>query len=813
MIGRYSASGVSRWIALAAILVLSGAVHAQSQPVTSQNLDQYPIVKRERCGTHYLLPDGTIRAVITIKPHNYQLPDGSWAPIEEVLQAGGEFAWENMANGLTSQYSAASEDGVTFAGHNQPAVVLRPKRLAGYAKDGSTLKASSAAPAFAQREGEKTVVYSGLYKDIIDEYVLGPDRVKHNMVLYSNALEGFESSEFVAGEYTLEIPAGWRVEERNRKLRLLNEQGECIYELGSVDAFDAAGDVSNGQLTWQLEGTTLHLGMKVETAWLLDPERQWPVHIDPTLTLQPDGTAGKDALLYAGGGNRGTYSDLTFNSGGDCEGIIEFDLSSMPGGATVSAAQFEAWHRANTITGHVVNLYTASAAWVESTIVWTNKPARSATQFASLTFTNGSPNVWRIWTGMASTVSGWLSGGNNGFYIVNTTNSKFVAYLRASDWTTATERPRLVIDYTTGPNITTSVTSLNLGTTPQGTPGSVQNYTVSGFQTTAATTITAPSGVEIKLSTAGSYSGSINISNTGNWGPFTVDARLIGSTPGSVSGNITHASTGITTVNVACSGTVTGPTLTTSVASLNLGSTPLGTAGTAQSYTVTGSGMSNQTVITAPTDVEISETSATAGFGPSITVTTTGNWGPKTIWARIKSTAGIGSISGNITHVSTGANAPNVSVSGTVTGPTLSTSTGSLALGSTYLTYASTAVNYTVSGSVMSNQTVITAPANVEISETSATAGFGPTVTVTTTGSWGPKTIWARIKSNAPAGAISGNITHVSSGATTVNVSVSGTVNAPTITPSVASLNLGLTSAGTASTEVSYTVDGLGTSA
>ncbi|MCB9931784.1 MAG: hypothetical protein H6841_00005, partial [Planctomycetes bacterium] len=182
-----------------------------------------------------------------------------------------------------------------------------------------------------------------------------------------------------------------------------------------------------------------------------------------------------------------------------------------------------------------------------------------------------------------------------------------------------------------GPSIYTSVTSLNLGSTPVGTAGTIQNYTITGYQTTAATAVTAPANVEIKLSTSSTWVSSFNISNTGNWGPFTIDARISGSAPvGPISGNITHLSPGLTQRDVTVSGTVTPPTIYTSTLSLNLGSTPQGVAGTAVSYTVSGGGLTSATSITAPSGVEISF-SQTTGFGPSLNIATTGTWGPTTI--------------------------------------------------------------------------------------------------------------------------------------------------------------------------------------
>lgn len=82
--------------------------------------------------------------------------------------------------------------------------------------------------------------------------------------------------------------------------------------------------------------------------------------------------------------------------------------------------------------------------------------------------------------------------------------------------------------------------------------------------------------------------------------------------------------------------------------------------------------------------------------------------------------------------------------------------------------------NYTVSGAYLTNDIVINAPTGFEI-KTAASPTYGSTVTLTpSSGTVASTTINVRFSPAAP-GAVSGNITHTSTGATTRNVAVSGT--------------------------------------
>ncbi len=106
------------------------------------------------------------------------------------------------------------------------------------------------------------------------------------------------------------------------------------------------------------------------------------------------------------------------------------------------------------------------------------------------------------------------------------------------------------------------------------------------------------------------------------------------------------------------------PTVTISVSSLNLMSTCTGTPSASNSFTVSGSNLTSNITVTAPTGYEVSLSSG-SGFGSSVSITASGTLAATTVYVRMASTA-TGTPSGNITVVSTGATTQNVAVSGTV---------------------------------------------------------------------------------------------------------------------------------------------------
>lgn len=97
--------------------------------------------------------------------------------------------------------------------------------------------------------------------------------------------------------------------------------------------------------------------------------------------------------------------------------------------------------------------------------------------------------------------------------------------------------------------------------------------------------------------------------------------------------------------------------------------TTTGTASSAQSFTVTGSNLTSDVVVTAPANFEISQTSATTGFADSQNLLRSGTTlatSPATIYIRLKASAAPALYSGNVTVASTGASSKTVAVTGTV---------------------------------------------------------------------------------------------------------------------------------------------------
>jgi len=119
-----------------------------------------------------------------------------------------------------------------------------------------------------------------------------------------------------------------------------------------------------------------------------------------------------------------------------------------------------------------------------------------------------------------------------------------------------------------------------------GSASTAQSFSASATGLTADITVTAPTGFEVCLTSGGTYTSTLSLTQTsGTVASTTVYVRIKSDATGTPSGNITLASTDATTVNVAVSGTVNAiPTIGSQPA---IGGQTIALNGSATALTIT----------------------------------------------------------------------------------------------------------------------------------------------------------------------------------------------------------------------------------
>jgi hypothetical protein len=215
--------------------------------------------------------------------------------------------------------------------------------------------------------------------------------------------------------------------------------------------------------------------------------------------------------------------------------------------------------------------------------------------------------------------------------------------------------------------------------------------------------------------------------------------------------------------------------------------TSSGGPSTSSFYSLAGSSLviGDSVKIFAPTNFEVSKTSATSGFADSLKILYSGKiLPPSIIYTRLKSGLPDAYYNGFVTHKGAGVAAlslPTVNLYGSVApvAPPIITTSGTLNPFIAFIGVPPTSQSYTVSGVNMINDITINAPSGFLIKTGGGAYGTN-LVLPQVSGNIAPTIIDVRLAGTAIA-SYSGNLIHTSMGVVpTVNVAVTGNVNSTT---------------------------------
>ncbi len=215
-----------------------------------------------------------------------------------------------------------------------------------------------------------------------------------------------------------------------------------------------------------------------------------------------------------------------------------------------------------------------------------------------------------------------------------------------------------------------------------------------------------------------------------------------------------------------------------------------------KTFTVSGANLTDYLTISAPDNFEISTTSGGV-FSSQIQLTpalVTGNVASTPVYVRLKAGLTTNTYTGTIVLISTGAANGYLGLSGVVSSPnpTIIASATSLT-GMSYVAGSGpSAQNYfTVSGTNLTGNITVNAPANFEIS-TGIGSLFTPQTQIVltpTSGTVATTTIYVRLKAGLSANSYNETLNITSTGATTQNVSLSGSVTVQTSNAAIESVS------------------------
>lgn len=192
-----------------------------------------------------------------------------------------------------------------------------------------------------------------------------------------------------------------------------------------------------------------------------------------TLVLQPDATDGKDALLHGlnsqvglnyGSNNQLSANTWTYNgSVGTVRSVLEFDLSAIPSGSTITSAELSLYGIGDNsgFGGHSTLSGTnecwvqrITSAWDELTVTWNNQPSVTTVNQVGLISSVGVDDDY-LDVDVTMLVQDMVNLGNYGVMIRLQTEDHYRRLnFASSDHSNPSMRPKLKVTYETYPCVT-----------------------------------------------------------------------------------------------------------------------------------------------------------------------------------------------------------------------------------------------------------------------------------------------------------------------------------------------------------------------
>jgi hypothetical protein len=234
--------------------------------------------------------------------------------------------------------------------------------------------------------------------------------------------------------------------------------------------------------------------------------------------------------------------------------------------------------------------------------------------------------------------------------------------------------PGAWIGTATGPSISVGSAVTGLDYFEGSGPSAEGVFQISGINLTADVSVTAPTNFEVSLTSAGTFTSSVSLTQSSGTASGAVYVRLVsGLTPDTYTDNASVTSAGADSQTVSLTGTVTAADPQITVTAFLDDFTYIVSEGgpsPEDSFSVEGLFLQDDISITAPANYEVSLTTAT-GFGSSVSISPdqAGTVTSTAVFIRLAAGLSAGTYDGNITVSSTGVTDELIAVNGNAFGP------------------------------------------------------------------------------------------------------------------------------------------------
>ncbi len=397
----------------------------------------------------YLMSDGSYEASVYAADVHYVSQAGAYEDIDNSIIPyqksidNNSYAYKNSANRFTVRFGGQSAYPVRIE-YESYSLSLRPSGMR--AAEGTLFgdyKYRSAVRGMAAPKS--SIVYEEVYPNVdilyevrdngFKEFIIIKDETGSNEFYFDIAFDGVEAFEHEGQVYFADS------EDETNKVFVVNE----------LFALDAAGAYTDDvKVSYISNGAAPKLRVTVDSAFLTDESREYPIVIDPSVMVTGANNIADSFVRQGSPSTNYKYDEKLFTGNSASNGLqrayIKFTLPGNIPATSVTSAKVRIKRYGGSPTG--IKAYRVTSGWSSGGITWNNKPGYSSSYVSNTAYNDGGE-----WYAMdvSSTVRNWLNGAytNYGFALISnyeSAPSSSISYY-SSD-APSPNKPELIINYT-----------------------------------------------------------------------------------------------------------------------------------------------------------------------------------------------------------------------------------------------------------------------------------------------------------------------------------------------------------------------------
>lgn len=439
--------------ALSAVLILpmlfpAGVARAQSPPEPEANpiTEAVKPERRELVSKRTLTektfqnPNGTLTTEISQFPVHYKDAQGKYQDIDAKLtDKGGKLKADKTYAKPTFEKKTDEEGTVGSLSAGDRTVTLRVKGTDSIKKK-------------LGKTDDRSITYEDVYEGADLRYESTTSGIKEEILIDSpDAPSTYEFELAVRDAEVKKNDAGDLVfsDDKSGKFLFKMPKPFMFDNKGGKDSTrEVSNDVSYGVVK---KGDRFVITLDADKKWLKDAEREYPITIDPTITLNEP---YYDAYVTTCAPNTPHYSEYWLVGGRTSSGCVRRsyiyfnNLPALPNGSTITAANLRLYQYEVSNPAATVPIFRVTSSWSATTLTWNNKPSHLSP--ATHNFVDGTSGGY-VNPDVMDIVKSWYSGqANHGFMLsVTPESSPYGRTWRSGNYTpNPNQYPKLSVTYT-----------------------------------------------------------------------------------------------------------------------------------------------------------------------------------------------------------------------------------------------------------------------------------------------------------------------------------------------------------------------------